>query len=100
MLDRAIGAGVPADRVLLDEAGVNTAATARNAVRILRDHHLHSALLVTHYFHGPRARMLLRHAGGQGQVAPAYMTRRLLGEPWYVFREVMGFWAVLMGVIN
>jgi uncharacterized SAM-binding protein YcdF (DUF218 family) len=96
MRARAASAGVPKDRILVDEQGYNTAATARNAVRLLQENGLRTALLVTHYFHEPRTKLLFSRQGVRGQAAPAHMTRHLALEPWFVVREVIAYYAALV----
>jgi vancomycin permeability regulator SanA len=59
-------AGIPDNAILLDHDGVNTMATARNAVRIMQARHLRRVLVVTQYFHIPRAMLALRKAGAPG----------------------------------
>ncbi len=57
---RAIELGVPADRVVLDRAGVDTAATCR---RVAADHPDRPAVLVTQAFHADRTAYLAAKAG-------------------------------------
>jgi vancomycin permeability regulator SanA len=96
MAARAVQQGVPRDRIWLDEAGNDTVATANNGARMLREHGVTTALLVTHYFHGPRAEIAFRRAGGHGEAVAAHMTRHLIFEPWYIAREIAGYYAVLV----
>jgi uncharacterized SAM-binding protein YcdF (DUF218 family) len=92
MRARAEAAGVPREAILVDEAGVDTAWTVRNAAERMRLEHLGSALVVTHYYHEPRAKMLFERAGVRAYTVPATMTRRLYKEPYYLLREVGAFW--------
>ena len=92
MRARAEAAGVPREAILVDEAGVDTAWTVRNAAERMRLEHLRSAEVVTHYYHGPRAKMLFERAGIRAYTVPATMTRRLYKEPYYLLREVGAFW--------
>lgn len=55
---------IPADAVIVDSAGNTTADTAKNSVQIMRQHGYQSALLVSQYFHIPRARMAFHQCGG------------------------------------
>jgi uncharacterized SAM-binding protein YcdF (DUF218 family) len=98
MRRRALDAGVPDDRILIDDESHNTAATARNVTRLMSERGLATALLVTHYFHEPRSRALFRREGARVEVAPVKMTRRLALEPWWVLREVIGYWGVMLRV--
>jgi vancomycin permeability regulator SanA len=54
---------VPAAAIILDEQGVDTAATARNSAALMQAHHFTSALVVTQYFHILRSRYALQQAG-------------------------------------
>jgi uncharacterized SAM-binding protein YcdF (DUF218 family) len=92
MRDRAVAAGVPREAVLLDEAGVDTKSTVRNTAALMRREGLASALVVTHYYHEPRAKMLYDRAGVRAYTVPATMRRRLLKEPYFLAREVAAYW--------
>lgn len=63
MKDYLVQQGVPADRVLQDSSGVNTAATARNTALLLQQRGYRSVLAVSQFFHVPRLRMLLAREG-------------------------------------
>ena len=54
---------VPADRVIVDSAGYNTEATARNAAAVMRVRGYRSALAVSQFFHIVRTRALLERHG-------------------------------------
>ncbi len=86
-----IEAGLPADRLLVDPDGVNTLATARNARRLMAEHRLTSALVVSHYFHLARCKLLFEEQGIAAVTVPARMSRRLLLEPYYFARECVGY---------
>jgi uncharacterized SAM-binding protein YcdF (DUF218 family) len=92
MRDRAVAEGVPSEAVLLDEEGVDTARTVRNTAALMRREGLSSALVVTHYYHEPRARMLFDRARVPVFTVPATMTRRLVKEPYFLLREVGAYW--------
>ncbi|WP_322071695.1 YdcF family protein [Paraburkholderia bannensis] len=55
--------GVPDERIVVDRAGDNTLATARNAVAYMRAQGLSRVLLVSQYYHLPRARFAFEAAG-------------------------------------
>jgi len=63
MKDYLVAHGVPAERVIADNAGLTTMASAKNTVRILRERKLSSVLVVSQYFHIPRAKLALKRAG-------------------------------------
>ncbi len=82
----ALDRGVPAGAIVLDDAGVNTAATLGN----LRGRFAR-VLAVSHYYHNARIKMTARRMGIDCYTVPARETRRLVGEPYYVARECAAF---------
>ena len=54
---------VPKARIEVDSAGTNTFQTARNTQRFLEANRLSSAIVVSQYFHIPRARLAFRRCG-------------------------------------
>lgn len=65
MRDYLIDHGVPASAILLDNTGINTAATARNAVPLMTEHQFHSVIVISEYFHVPRTRLAFAQQGIQ-----------------------------------
>jgi uncharacterized SAM-binding protein YcdF (DUF218 family) len=92
MRSRAVAKGVPFDAVILDEGGTTTARTAENSAALMRREGLSNALVVTHYYHEPRVKMLLDRAGVRAFTVPATMHRRLVKEPYFLAREVAAYW--------
>lgn len=92
MRARAEAAGVPREAILLDEGGDTTKASVTNVARLLRERGLATALVVTHYYHEPRCKMLFDRSGVRAFTVPATMKRRLLKEPYFVAREVLAFY--------
>ncbi len=86
-----LDAGLPEDRILVDPEGVNTLATARNTRRLMNEQRLTSALIVSHYFHLARCKLLFEEQGVAAVTVPARMSRRLVLEAYYVFRECVGY---------
>ncbi|MBC7822145.1 MAG: YdcF family protein [Planctomycetaceae bacterium] len=86
-----LDAGLPEDRILFDPEGVNTLATARNSRRLMGEQRLTSALIVSHYFHLARCKLLFEEQGLAAVTVPARMSRRLVLEAYYVFRECVGY---------
>jgi uncharacterized SAM-binding protein YcdF (DUF218 family) len=98
MRARAIAAGVPAEAIVVDEAGVDTLSTVRNTRALMDERGLRDAIVVTHYFHIPRAKLLFDREAIRSFTVPARMSRRLAKEPWFVAREVPGYYhALLLG---
>ena len=56
-------AGVPADAIVRDPRGVNTAATASNTAAWMQAHGAQSVLAVSQYFHITRIRLAFRQNG-------------------------------------
>ncbi|TKC83574.1 YdcF family protein [Trinickia terrae] len=82
--------GVPAGRIVVDSAGVDTWATAHNASTFMRDRGLSSAIVVTQYFHLPRAMLALRRFGVR-DVSGAYPQFWESRDIYSVAREVPAF---------
>ncbi|MCY0987050.1 YdcF family protein [Nannocystis sp. ILAH1] len=93
MKARAIAAGVPASAIVLDELGVDTAATVEQTAEWLQQRGVRRVLAVSHYYHQPRVKLLFERAGVLAYTVPATMSRRLLKEPWFVGREVLAYYA-------
>ena len=83
--------GLPEERVLFDPDGANTLATARHARRLMSEHGLNSALIVSHNFHLARCKLLFEEQGVPAVTVPARMSRRLVLEAYYVARECVGY---------
>lgn len=84
--------GVPRDRIIVDSDGWTTWHTAANARRVLDARGWSSALVVSSYYHVPRARLALERAGVP-RVATARAPFRLaLRDVYSLPREVLG-WA-------
>lgn len=92
MRARAEAAGVPREDIILDDQGKDTASTVRNTADLLEREGLRSALVVSHYYHEPRAKMLFDRAGVRTFTVPATMRRRLAKEPFFIAREIAAFW--------
>lgn len=85
----AMEEGVPAGEIVLDRDGWNTLATIRHAPP-------GRLLLVSHFYHLPRLKLLARRAGREALTVPADEKRRIRGTPWFVAREVAAFWRYLV----
>lgn len=82
--------GIPADRIVEDDAGINTWATARHASDFMRRRGLASAVVVTQYFHLPRA-MLALGRFGITKVTGAYPRFWESRDLYSIVREVPAF---------
>jgi vancomycin permeability regulator SanA len=90
MKDYLVSRGIAPEGLIVDSAGETTCATARNVVRILRERNLHSVLVVSQYFHVPRAKLALRRFG----VRPVYSAHARfyeLRDIYSTIREVFAY---------
>ena len=71
MRDLAVQAGVPKDRILLEDQSTSTRENLEFSKRILETRGLNSVIVVTEPFHAPRAGLLARKLGLTAQVSPA-----------------------------
>ncbi|WP_322106737.1 YdcF family protein [Paraburkholderia sp. J41] len=55
--------GVPGTAIIADNAGDNTLASARHLVAYMHEQHLASVMLISQYYHLPRARLAVERAG-------------------------------------
>lgn len=91
MKARAVAAGVPAAAIVIDEAGVDTAATVRETAAWGGPRGVRRVVAVSHYYHLPRVKLLFERAGLRAYTVPATMPRRLLKEPYFIAREVLAY---------
>jgi uncharacterized SAM-binding protein YcdF (DUF218 family) len=82
--------GVPSADVLVDSNGGSTFATAASAHRLMQERGLHSAIVISQYFHVPRARLALRGFGVE-KVYSAHARYFELRDLYSVPRELIGF---------
>lgn len=81
--------GVPEAAILLDEDGVNTAATVHETSAIFRSHGFDRVLAVSHSYHLPRVKLAYQRAGVEVYTVPAVETRTLAKQPYFMAREVL-----------
>lgn len=87
--------GIPENAILEDKQGINTWATARNSARLMHQHHFHSALIVSQYFHLTRSRLAFKRCN----IAPVYTAPAEYSEWRDIYstvREVVGFYYYLL----
>jgi vancomycin permeability regulator SanA len=58
-----LGKGIPAEHIIVDNAGHNTYLTARNFLALDSVRHFHSAIVVTSFYHITRSRYIVRKLG-------------------------------------
>lgn len=88
--------GVPPDRIIQDDQGFTTAATARNAALALHQRGYRTVIAVSQFFHVPRLRWLLSSQGLQvvGSGHARYFEFRDL---YSLFREVAAMGVLFLG---
>jgi len=90
MRDYLVSHGIPQERVVMDNTGTTTYASARNTLQIMRQQKLGSVMVVSQYFHIPRARMALERFG----IPVVYSSHARLFEVRDIYsvpRELFGY---------
>lgn len=88
--------GVPAERVLADRGGYDTYETARNAKEIMTAQGWHSAVVVSHFYHLPRAVFTFKRFGIADVSAAAVNLPPTWRDTWNVLREFGAFYFYLV----
>lgn len=91
MRDIALREGISPDAIVLDEEGVNTAASVRTLRRLQRRGELGALLIVSHDHHTARLQLACHRLGLRCYTVPAHERAWLRAEPKYILREVVGF---------
>jgi vancomycin permeability regulator SanA len=88
-----VAAGVPADRVVADRSGVDTWASARFVADLAKRTGARRVLVVSQFFHVPRAKLAMRRAGLRvGGVHADYYEPR---DAWGLARELPAWYLYL-----
>ncbi len=82
--------GVPREKLILDEGGTDTLASARNCSAIARQRGFRKVLVVSTYFHNARTKMVFERLGTPCLTVPARY-RPLVREAFFLFRETVAF---------
>jgi vancomycin permeability regulator SanA len=90
MRDYLLHRGVPEADVLVDSKGGTTFDTAANTKRLMDQRGLHSVVVISQYFHLPRARLALRRFGVE-TVYSAHARYFELRDIYSAPRELIGF---------
>jgi len=95
----AIERGIPADAIVLDEYGFNTAASAMNTAALCREHNWTSVIGVTHFYHTPRLKLALEREGIDPSTHAARRRGMVLKKlPMFMARESIAWWAYTIGL--
>lgn len=95
MRDWLVAAGVPPEDILVDRDGVDTGATARNTVHMMREHELRSVIVVTQFFHVSRTKLAFRRHGVK-EVGGAHARYFEARDAYSLAREFIGYYAYLL----
>lgn len=87
----AAAAGVPADAIVLDEAGLNTAATVANTAAMARARGWQAVMMVSHDYHCARIKLASARQGLVAYTVPAVEPQPLAKKAWFVARELVAF---------
>lgn len=84
--------GVPKAAIIVDNAGNNTLATARNFAQVARQRHFSSAIVVSQFFHLTRTKLMLRQQSIPAVYAahPSYYEWR---DGYALLREFFAYYA-------
>lgn len=88
--------GVREPDIIVDSAGVDTMATARNYAALAAREDLGEPVIVSDYFHIERVRLALGKCGIQTAFHRSAEFDFHIKELWYVPREVIGYYAYLL----
>ena len=91
MRDLAISFGVPATAIAVDPRGVNTDATVRDTVPLLRAAGYRQVAVVSDFFHLPRVKLAYQRRGYDVVTVPS-KAHRIPQTTRLVLREVPAFW--------
>lgn len=98
MRSLAIGFGVPAAAIEVDPNGVNTDATVRDTVPLLRAGGDRQVAVVSDFFHLPRVKLAYQRAG-LDVVTVASHARRIPQTTRLVLREIPAFWVYYLRAV-
>jgi len=92
MRDMAVAAGVPAEHIVVDSAGVNTDATVADTAPIFDERGWTRVLAVSQFYHLPRVKLAYQRAGREVLTVPAGTSSPIPQTPTLVAREIPAFW--------
>lgn len=93
----ALSLGVRDQDILIDTAGLNSAATVANSRAFFERDGMRRVLVVSHFYHLPRIKMAYQRAGWNVYTVPARETRTLSQMPYLMLREVAALWVYYLG---
>lgn len=94
MRDLLVGLGVPANAITLEDRSTNTAENIRNALALLETREV---IVVTDWFHAPRARLVARREGLRVRSAsPPLKGAKPLAQARGALREIPAYVVYLL----
>jgi vancomycin permeability regulator SanA len=96
MRDYLVSRGVPTDRIFVDREGFDTFETARSAQQIMQQQGFTSAVVVSHYYHLPRAVFTLKRFGIADVSAAAVDIPPMWRDSFNILREFAAFYFYLV----
>lgn len=96
MRDYLLRRGVPSEKIFVDRNGYDTYETASSTKAILDAHSFKSVVVVSHYYHLPRAVVTLTRFGIQDVSAAAVNIPPAWRDSWSVLREFAAFYFYLV----
>ncbi|GGA81237.1 YdcF family protein [Puia dinghuensis] len=90
-----VARGVPADRIVADDKGENTYLTAKDFLPVADSLHIHSAIVVSSFYHITRTKYIFRHLGFRdihSAASETFYWHDLLDLP----RDVVAFYKYLL----
>lgn len=79
--------GAPESALVIDNEGLSTIETVRNAARYMRARGMTRALAVSQFYHLPRVKLTMDRAGIRGFTTPAAKSRLIVKLPLLMLRE-------------
>lgn len=96
MREYLIQRGVLDENIFVDRNGYDTYETARSAQEIMNAQNFRSAVVVSHYYHLPRAIITLKRFGISDVSAAAVNIPPMWRDSWNVLREFAAFYFYLV----
>lgn len=90
MRDYLVANGIPSASIIMDNAGINTYASAKNTSQIIRQQKLNSVFIISQYFHLPRIRLALK-CFGVSAIYSAHADFFEARDIYSLLREVVGY---------
>ncbi|WP_138493459.1 YdcF family protein [Paenibacillus pinistramenti] len=82
--------GIPADRILLENKATDTYENLLYSQRIMEEHNLKTAIIITHDFHGRRSLEIARALDYKWPQL-SLMRTKVMNEGYYKIREVLAY---------